>query len=204
MKRVKRTIDPTDWVGYETLIKFIKSNKIHKVPGDFVEIGTLFGGGAKKLAVFLKKYSPSKKLYTIDIFDPNFDITENASGDIMSDLYLSGLKKIKGKTQWEIFKRITSGQNNIIAIKSDSKKAKIPVHKIAFTFIDGNHQPSYVINDFYLVWGKTAVGGFVSFHDYGGDLPEVTKTIDHLIKSHRKNIKSYKVSGRNMIFLKKI
>lgn len=204
MKKIKIKIDPIDWVGYEVIIQYIKNNRIHEADGNFVEIGTLFGGGAKKLAVFLKKYSPLKKLYVIDIFDPNFDITKNIHGDTMSNLYLSALKKFRGKTQWQIFKEVTSKQGNIIVIKSDSKKAKIPSRQIAFTFIDGNHQPEYVLNDFYLVWRKTTIGGAVSFHDYGGDLPQVTEAINHLIKTHERNIKTYKVPGRSIIFLQKV
>ena len=57
----------TDWVGYETLIHFIRTNKILSLEGDLVEIGTFLGGGAYVLSKFLEKAKSSKKLYVIDI-----------------------------------------------------------------------------------------------------------------------------------------
>ena len=61
----------TDWVGYENLINYIQNNKIFLIPGDFVEIGTLFGGGAAKLS----KYVTQVRSYPI-----GEDITVNCLG----------------------------------------------------------------------------------------------------------------------------
>ncbi|HIE43262.1 MAG TPA: hypothetical protein EYP78_00500 [Candidatus Omnitrophica bacterium] len=69
----------TDWVGYETLIRFIKKKDILSVEGDLVEIGAFLGGGTYKLSKFLEKQRSSKRLYVIDIFDPTFDWTEDRS-----------------------------------------------------------------------------------------------------------------------------
>src|SRR6266567_617803 len=95
---------PTDWVGYEKLIDIITTYNLHHLEGDFVEIGTLFGGGAKKLSAFLQEHAPHKLLYVIDIFDPNTDTTRNTDDDAMrafrnSDKQsLSPLKQAKSPT----------------------------------------------------------------------------------------------------------
>ncbi len=64
-----------------------------------------------------------------------------------------------------------------------------PEHKFIFCFIDGSHTPKYVINDFYTVGYNVVPGGAVGFHDYGGDIPHVTETIDDLIEKHRDEIR---------------
>jgi hypothetical protein len=77
-----------------------------------------------------------------------------------------------------------SRYSNVITISKDSKKVKFPVdQEFVFGFIDGNHSPEYVVNDFYLVWKPLVPGGIVAFHDYGYDLPKVTETVDRLLKS---------------------
>lgn len=193
--------DKTDLVGYEELIKFIHKKEIQKIAGDFVEIGTLFGGGAKKIAAFLEKNAPTKKLFVIDPFDLSFDKTKNKHGVSMADFYKTILKNFNGKSQREVFNEITRGYKNIYIIKGDSKKIKISSEKIAFTFIDGNHDSEYVKNDFYLVWEKTSKGGCISFHDYNGNLKDVTKSINELIKHYKEQIKIYEIKNKNIICL---
>ena len=49
-----------DWVGYENVIDFIRQSNIQQLQGDFVEIGSLFGGGTRKLSKFLETEAPKK------------------------------------------------------------------------------------------------------------------------------------------------
>src|SRR5579871_6668367 len=135
-----------DWVGYEKLINIITSHNLHFLEGDFVEIGTLFGGGARKLSKFLERNTPHKKLYIIDIFDPNTDATSNTDNNPMNVLYNNALSKLGFTSQWEVFRRVTEDCRNIIVLKNDSKKVVLPIEKIAFAFIDGHHAPDYVLN----------------------------------------------------------
>jgi Methyltransferase domain len=171
----------TDWVGYEKLIDIITAYNLHHLEGDFVEIGTLFGGGARKLSAFLEECAPQKLLYVIDIFDPNTDITKNTDDYPMNELYIRALSTLGFPSQWEVFQRVTQGCKNIRVLKDDSKKVSLPTEKVAFAFIDGNHAPDYVLNDFHLVWDKLEPGGCIAFDDYRGNLPQVTETIDHII-----------------------
>lgn len=178
----------TDLVGYETLVEFIQSNNVLSADGDFVEIGTFLGGGAYKLSKFLQNSKSSKQLYVLDIFDPGFDATTNLGGNSMASLYSNVLKSYRGKTQWQIFSEVTRDCKNIIVIKADSKKTQIPSKSLCFCFIDGNHDPEYVQNDFYLIWNKLSAGGTVAFHDYEWDLPQTTAKINELINRHASEI----------------
>ena len=188
----------TDLVGYESLLDWIKEKKIHTLDGDVVEIGSFMGGGTAKLARFFGIYG--KKVYAVDIFDPNFDHTSNLGGDNMSSIYLEFLK---GRKQEDIFREITQRYTNIHVIKEDSKKVTLPCKELCFSFIDGCHDPDYVRNDFHLVWDKTVSGGIVGFHDYGGDLPQTTRTIDELIEVNRHSIEHVSMIEEKWIILLK-
>lgn len=189
----------TDWVGYETLIKFIKKYGLLSVEGDFLEIGTFLCGGARKLSKFIEK--SGKKLFVVDVFDPTFDISQTEGGRKAMDLYL---KALNGRSQYEIYQEAIAGCKNIITLVEDSKKVKIPIEKLAFAFVDGNHAPSYVESDFYLVWNILSSGGGAAFHDYGGDLPATTAAIDRMIKENYSQIEETEYfKKKNILFVLK-
>ena len=58
---------------------------------------------------------------------------------------------------------------------------------MSFGCIDGNHDPEYVENDFYLIWNKLTSEGIVAFHDYDVYLPQTTAKINELVKKHYSN-----------------
>ena len=187
-----------DFVGYETLIDYIEKNKLHELEGDFLEIGAFMGGGRAKLARYANKYG--KKLIIIDLFDPDFDSTPNNRGERMNWIYgkILGKKNLK-----EIFDKNTRKERNIVVHSKDSKKVRLPEDtKLCFTFIDGNHDPDYVKNDFYLARNKTVPGGVIAYHDYGGDLPQTTKAIRSMIDENgEKIIKTELILEKTIIFI---
>jgi hypothetical protein len=85
----------------------------------------------------------------------------------------------------------------------DSKKVSFHKgQKFIFGFIDGNHQPDYVRNDFNLIWGHLVPGGSVGFHDYNFDLPEVTKAIEGLIDEHKDEISGvHEIKDKHILLL---
>jgi len=89
----------TDMSGYEILLDTIIQLKIYQLEGDFVEIGVFLGGGTYKLSKLLEKLKVNKKIYAIDIFDPEFDKTTCVEGLAMSELYK---RILKGRNQYEI------------------------------------------------------------------------------------------------------
>jgi SAM-dependent methyltransferase len=191
-----------DWAGYEILIKFLKEKELTRLPGDFIEIGSFVGGGTAKLARFAKKFG--KKVYAIDVFDVYADKTKCARNVTMSDLYLQYLRRI-GMSQWQAYYYLTRGLSNVVTMRSDSMKVRFsPDKRLMFGFIDGNHAPEFVMNDFYLVWRNLTSRGVVAFDDYGDDLPQVTKTVDFLISKHQNEIENIvKIPQKRIIFIMK-
>ncbi|NPV54709.1 MAG: class I SAM-dependent methyltransferase [Firmicutes bacterium] len=194
----------TDLVGYETLIRFIKRKGLLHRPGDIVEIGTFLGGGAFKLAKYLERMRSRKLIYVIDIFNIECDKTMNTENVEMSSLYERALQHFNGKSQWDIFTEVTNNCYNIRVIKGDSKGIHIPATDICFAFIDGNHDPTYVENDFYLIWNRLVPNGVIAFHDYKWDLPKVTEKIDEIILKHRSDIYNiYNNKHKHIIYITK-
>ena len=173
-----------DLVGYEPFIELIEKEELYKLEGDMLEIGSFLGGGTAKLAEIGEKYN--KNVYTADIFSPEFDTTKNLQGISMAEIYSMILQ---GKKQIDIFNKVTENFDNIKVIMGDSKELKFPEdQKFFFSFIDGNHSPEYVVNDFKIAWKYTVSGGAVGFHDYEGDLPPTTEAINKIMKEYEKEI----------------
>jgi predicted O-methyltransferase YrrM len=155
--------DPDDFVGYEVLIDFIKQRALHKLEGDIIEIGAYMGRGTAKLAEFAQEYG--KKVYAIDLFDPNLDKTISKSGIKAGDVYEAFLQ---GRSMLEAYQESTRGLDNIVTIREDSKNVGFPEEqKFIFGFIDGCHQQSYVENDFNVIWPHLASGGALGFQEIG-------------------------------------
>jgi hypothetical protein len=194
----KGKVPGIDFVGYEVLLDFIKEHSLHRLDGDLIEIGVFAGGGTVKLARFARRYH--KKVYAVDIFDPGADKTETPDGVRMNVIYQAFLE---GRSQLEVYEETTRRFDNIITIKEDSKRVRFPAEqKFMFGFIDGNHHPDYVKNDFSIVWPNLVAGGVLGFHDYNFELPEVTETIDGLISQHSAEIKEmHEIKERHIILL---
>ncbi|MEQ8190354.1 MAG: class I SAM-dependent methyltransferase [Candidatus Eremiobacterota bacterium] len=173
-----------DLVGYEILIEFIERHNLYRLEGDILEIGSFLGGGTVKLAKLAMKHK--RKIFTVDIFSPDSDITMNTEGYSMKDIYNFILQ---GKRQKDIFLKVIEGFDNITVICKDSREVAFSGdEKFFFTFIDGNHSSFYVWNDFKLAWNNTVSEGAVAFHDYRGDLPETTETINKITDTYREEI----------------
>jgi predicted O-methyltransferase YrrM len=189
-----------DFVGYEVLIDFMQERALHRLEGDIIEIGAFIGGGTAKLAKYAQKYR--RNVYAIDIFEPGHDKTRDVSGYRMCDIYEAFLQ---GRSQLELYRQATQDFDNIITIDKDSRDVKFPPEQgFIFGFIDGNHEPEHVVNDFHIVWHNLVPGGALGFHDYNFDLPEVTETIDRLIDEHRDEISNvHEIKEKHIILLTK-
>ena len=189
-----------DFVGYEVLVDFMEERVLHELEGDIIEIGAFIGGGTAKLAKYAQRFG--KDVYAVDVFDPSHDKTRDTGGTRMCDIYEAFLQ---GRSQWEVYCETTRGFDNIITIDKDSRDVEFSQEQhFVFGFIDGNHDPEYVRNDFYLVWGNLVPGGSVGFHDYDFDLPEVTETVDSIIAEHKDEIDDiHEIKGKYIILLTK-
>ena len=190
-----------DLVGYETLVEQIERSGCGRISGDFIEVGAFLGGGTVKLAKLAR--SCGKRVWVVDVFDPDFDLTKNSAGTPMASLYRASLGR---GSQERVFRMVTKPVAETLAVlKQDSRAVVLPPEvRFAFGFIDGNHDPEYVESDFRLVWDRLAPGGLMGLHDYGGDLPEVTRTIDQLVDRFGSQIESTDLVPRQwLVFLQK-
>jgi len=205
IRRVRRRLPlrraaSNDFVGYEVLLDFIRERSLHRLEGDLIEIGCFMGGGTAKLARFARRYG--KRVFAIDIFDPSADDTESDDGVKMSDIYLAFLQ---GRSQLDVYRETTRGLDNVVTIARDSKLVSFsPEQRFVFGFIDGNHRPEYVRNDFDLVWRHLVPGGALGFHDYNFGLPEVTACINGIMSEHADEIAEIReIVPRHIVLLVK-
>lgn len=181
--RLRKTPAP-DFVGYEVLLDFIEAHSLHRLEGDLVEIGSFMGGGTAKLARYACRHG--KRVFSVDIFSPDVDDTATPDGTRMSDIYLAFLE---GRPQLEVYEEAVRSLDNVVTIRQDSKTVSFPPEqRFVFGFIDGNHHPDYVRNDFHIIWQNLVEGGVLGFHDYNTDLPDVTACIDRIIAEHAEEI----------------
>lgn len=181
-----RLLSPyTDITGYHYFLADLRSRGVFALPGDILEIGAFVGVGTAKLASIASK--SGKTVYSVDVFDPASDDTECDSRQRMSDLYS---RILRGEDQWRVYQRnIRRYAKNIVTFRCDSKRLTLPTNaNLCFAFIDGNHEPSYVRNDFLLAWSHLVPNGVVGFDDYGHDLPSVTTAIDRLLAEYQQEI----------------
>jgi hypothetical protein len=190
----------SDFAGYDTLLEYVMRKELYKLDGDIAEIGAFMGGGTRKLATFFNNYA--KRVIVVDVFDPSSDHTPNERGEPMSSIYHMILGR---RDLFSLFKKNIIGLQNVVVHRIDSKKMEFDAGtKFCFSVIDGNHDPSYVISDFELLWARTVAGGVVALHDYGGDLPQVTAAIDGLLDNHKAQIEETdKNPSKCFIFIRK-
>ena len=143
LKTVRDGVVPAfcDFVGYETLVEILMGRRIIALPGNFIEIGAFLGGGTAKLAKIAALCG--KKVWVVDIFDPNFDKTATVDGMAMNDMYRGF---VRYASQEQIFRWVTGPYaQHLKVLKGDSRLVKVPLHaQFSFGFIDGNHDPAWV------------------------------------------------------------
>jgi SAM-dependent methyltransferase len=190
----------SDWVGYEVLLEEIERFGLDRLDGDVLEIGAFLGGGSAKLSGWFGLRSPQKRVIVVDVFDPNFDSTTTVEGWAMHDLYASALD---GRSQRAVFDEVTRSCGNLTVISGDSTSIDLPATRLAFAFVDGSHVPEDVRSDFKRVWERLSPGGIVAFHDYGADLPGVTRTLHGCIGTHADEIERIWTRAPRLLFVQR-
>jgi Methyltransferase domain len=175
----------SDTLGYEVLLEEIERHRLDQVDGDVLEIGSLLGGGTVKLCRWFARNAEQKRVITVDVFDIGFDRTETADGWPMPDLYAD---MVGDRDQRDVFDEVTQGCSNLVVVAGDSAQVELPTERLAFAFVDGNHDTDHVRSDFERTWERLSPGGIVAFHDYGGDLPGVTQALHESIGRHAAEI----------------
>jgi predicted O-methyltransferase YrrM len=140
-----------------------------------VEIGSWQGKSTFCLAKGLR----SGKIYAIDPFNAD------AGFDVESSQVYTALKGTRDLL--DIFNDNMKNFNvekNIVVKKGYSEQFAKDFDLIDFLFIDGDHSIAGCKKDYQLYSGKVRKGGFIAFHDYYSDRPELgpTYVVDELVK----------------------
>ena len=146
------------------------------------------------------KLAPERTVWAVDVFQPTVDTTQAETGLRMVTIYEG---QLGGADQHELYSAVVASCPNVRTIVGDSATVELPMKRIAFAHIDGNHDPAYVRADFERLWPKVVPGGVLAFDDYGDDLPEVTSTIDAVRAEKGEQIAEFWTAGSKTAFLLK-
>ena len=152
---------------------------VENKPIKYLEIGVRYGGfmfSVEKTYGFHK----DSKLYGIDPWEDYPEYGEYISEQ--KDIYKSFLKNLAN----------FPNNNKIIPIRGYSHKelSRFPDDFFDIIYIDGNHEPDYVMEDAVLSFRKLKKGGFIVFDDYGwGGEDMVKKGVDGFLQGYHKKIK---------------
>lgn len=190
----------SDEMGYELLMEELERHDIGRLEGDILEIGAFLGGGTAKLCGWCARHALSRRVITVDVFDPAWDPTTTVEGWSMGELYAA---KLGERNQRAVFDEVTRGCANLSVVVGDSTAVAIPSDDIAFAFVDGSHVAEDVRTDFDTVWSRLVPGGIAAFHDYGDNLPGVTHTLHERIGAHAAEIARVWARHPSLLFVQR-
>ena len=144
----------------------------------YLEIGTFYGANIISVANSYGLHKDSE-LYCIDPWEDYEGYPEyKKQQQTIYNTFMNNIEK--------------SGLNNKININRGYSNNIVPTFQDEFfdiIYIDGNHEPEYVLEDAVLSFRKLKVGGIMIFDDYGWGGPELTqKGIDGFLSWYHKRI----------------
>lgn len=170
----------------------ININDYKDRPINYLEIGTFYGANIISVANSYGLHNDSK-LYCIDPWEDYDEYSE----------YKNKLETVHNSFMKNIEK---SGQAHKIIINRGYSNNIVPTFQDDFfdiIYIDGNHEPEYVLEDAVLSFRKLKVGGMLIFDDYGVGGPDLTKKgIDGFLSGYHKRI-SYLGEKITQVFIRK-
>jgi predicted O-methyltransferase YrrM len=157
----------------------VKLDEYKNRPIKYVEIGTFYGANILAVA---ESYgaNPDSKLYCIDPWE-DYEEYPEYKGE-QNKIYNGFLKNINNSPH----------KNKIIIDRGYSNKQLLKYNDDYFdiVYIDGNHEPEYVLEDAVLSFRKLKKDGVMIFDDYGWGGPDLTQRgIDAFISGYYKRIK---------------
>jgi hypothetical protein len=165
-------------------------------PIKYLEVGCLFGAN---IISFERTYGyhPNSELTCIDPWSDYDDYFEY-KGEMVSiyDTFLSNIANTKNNSEKFIIKRDYS--HNILPLLDNDYYDII--------YIDGNHEPEYVLEDATLAFRKLKIGGIMIFDDYffsSITLRETSIGVDAFLHTFSHRIENLGVQ-RTQIFIKKV
>jgi predicted O-methyltransferase YrrM len=171
----------------------VPSSKYSHRPIKYLEIGTFYGANLISVAKSYGSHEESE-LYCIDPWIDYADYPEYK--EKQPDIYKCFLKNIENSGEKDKI-HIRRGYSNYRILEFDDDFFDI-------IYIDGNHEPEYVLEDAVLSFRKLKKGGIMIFDDYGWGGPDLTKRgIDGFINGYHKKIKVLGIKN-TQVFIEKI
>ncbi len=171
----------------------IDINNYKDKPINYLEIGTFYGANIISVAYTYGLHNNSK-LYCIDPWEDYDEYPEYKNEQ--PNIYNSFIKNIEN-----------SGIKEKIIINRGYSNVEIPKFNDEFfdiIYIDGNHEPEYVLEDAVLSFRKLKKDGIMIFDDYGWGGRDLTQRgIDAFLHGYHKKIK-FLGHLNSQVFIKKI
>lgn len=153
-------------------------NKYNDTQINYLEIGTFYGANLISVANTYGVH-PDSKLYCIDPWEDYDDYPEyKEKQSTIYDTFISNIEN--------------SGVKDKVVVNRGYSHLEIPKFQDEFfdiIYIDGNHEPEYVLEDAVLSFRKLKKNGIMIFDDYGWGGPDLTKRgIDGFLSGYHKKI----------------
>ena len=180
---IQMSILNNDFVGINYRLannwfNIINVDDYNNKPINYLEIGAFYGANLISVANSYGLHIESK-LYCIDPWEDYEDYSEYKT--IQSTIYGTFLNNIKN-----------ANIENKLIINRGYSNIKINDYENDFfdiIYIDGNHEPEYVLEDAVVSFRKLKKNGIMIFDDYGWGGPELTqKGIDAFVAGYYKRI----------------
>ena len=156
----------------------VNLNEYNNKPIRYLEIGTFYGANLLSVANTYGAH-PESKMYCVDPWEEYADYPEYKNEQ--STIYSKFMNNVEN-----------SGVKEKLVINRGYSNAVIPTFEDDFfdiIYIDGNHEPEYVLEDAVLSFRKLKVGGMMIFDDYGWGGPDLTQRgIDGFLSGYHKRI----------------
>ena len=156
----------------------IDLNKYKNTPINYLEIGTFYGANLLSVANSYGLHQNSK-LHCIDPWEDYDDYYEYKTEQ--NNIYNTFLKNVNNPNY----------KDKIVIHRgySNTEVPKLEDNFFNIIYIDGNHEPEYVLEDAVLSFRKLKKGGYLIFDDYGWGGPDLTKRgIDGFLIGYHKKI----------------
>jgi predicted O-methyltransferase YrrM len=171
----------------------INVNEYKDKPINYLEIGAFYGANIISVGLSYGLHNESK-LYCIDPWEDYNEYNEYKNEQ--PHIYETFNENIKN----------SGFQDKIIINRGYSNKEVCKFNDDFFDiiYIDGNHEPEYVLEDAVISFRKLKVNGIMIFDDYGWGGPDLTqKGIDAFLSGYSKRIQ-YLNNINTQVLIKKI
>ena len=159
-------------------MKMIPLQEYQNRPIRYLEIGTFYGANLLSVATTYGMH-PDSELHCIDPWQDYEEYPEYKGQQ--SSIYETFCKNIEQSNHMEKI-TVHRGYSNIIVPTLTDDLFDI-------IYIDGNHEPEYVLEDAVLSFRKLKKGGILIFDDYGWGGPDLTQRgIDGFLVGYHKRI----------------